>query len=157
MIVFFFFLLIRRPPRSTLFPYTTLFRSLWSTAIATLLMVSIFNLISMLIIWGYKKHFSAHNFGSTLDPTTHYAPGSVPMPAPVQTYYDESENKILSSSVNIYVPNFIDPHISSDIIVEFINNPTFRTSHLKNRFFHMPFPLKLVSFHGLASCSTSSV
>src|ERR1041384_8651316 len=33
---FFFFLMIRRPPRSTLFPYTTLFRS--STAIrATLL------------------------------------------------------------------------------------------------------------------------
>src|SRR4051794_41981105 len=30
---FFFFLMIRRPPRSTLFPYTTLFRSL-STALA---------------------------------------------------------------------------------------------------------------------------
>src|SRR5574342_898564 len=28
---FFFFLMIRRPPRSTLFPYTTLFRS-WTTA-----------------------------------------------------------------------------------------------------------------------------
>src|SRR2546422_4030448 len=27
MIVSFFFLMIRRPPRSTLFPYTTLFRS----------------------------------------------------------------------------------------------------------------------------------
>src|SRR3989449_9327947 len=27
MSVFFFFLMIRRPPRSTLFPYTTLFRS----------------------------------------------------------------------------------------------------------------------------------
>src|SRR5256885_4020895 len=27
-IFFFFFLMIRRPPRSTLFPYTTLFRSL---------------------------------------------------------------------------------------------------------------------------------
>src|SRR2546429_3570109 len=27
---FFFFLMIRRPPRSTLFPYTTLFRSLLS-------------------------------------------------------------------------------------------------------------------------------
>src|SRR5438094_9525084 len=27
-ICFFFFLLIRRPPRSTLFPYTTLFRSI---------------------------------------------------------------------------------------------------------------------------------
>src|SRR5258706_8770426 len=28
----FFFLMIRRPPRSTLFPYTTLFRSLWKAA-----------------------------------------------------------------------------------------------------------------------------
>src|SRR5258708_36979733 len=27
--LFFFFLMIRRPPRSTLFPYTTLFRSIW--------------------------------------------------------------------------------------------------------------------------------
>src|ERR1051326_7333787 len=27
---FFFFLMIRRPPRSTLFPYTTLFRSDWA-------------------------------------------------------------------------------------------------------------------------------
>src|ERR1022692_3538661 len=27
---FFFFLMIRRPPRSTLFPYTTLFRSWWA-------------------------------------------------------------------------------------------------------------------------------
>src|SRR6202522_4700549 len=26
----FFFLMIRRPPRSTLFPYTTLFRSMWN-------------------------------------------------------------------------------------------------------------------------------
>src|SRR5690349_22876764 len=28
MIIIFFFLMIRRPPKSTLFPYTTLFRSL---------------------------------------------------------------------------------------------------------------------------------
>src|SRR2546430_16830864 len=28
--LFFFFLMIRRPPRSTLFPYTTLFRSILS-------------------------------------------------------------------------------------------------------------------------------
>src|SRR3712207_8160437 len=32
MHVFFFFLMIRRPPRSTLFPYTTLFRSSNSTS-----------------------------------------------------------------------------------------------------------------------------
>src|SRR5258707_5712466 len=30
--IFFFFLMIRRPPRSTLFPYTTLFRSQKATA-----------------------------------------------------------------------------------------------------------------------------
>src|SRR5258705_2718736 len=32
MILCFFFLMIRRPPRSTLFPYTTLFRSIYSTS-----------------------------------------------------------------------------------------------------------------------------
>src|SRR5277367_7022480 len=37
-ISFFFFLMIRRPPRSTLFPYTTLFRS--SSTICEFLIVS---------------------------------------------------------------------------------------------------------------------
>ena len=32
LFLFFFFLMIRRPPRSTLFPYTTLFRSPWPYA-----------------------------------------------------------------------------------------------------------------------------
>src|SRR5687768_17943608 len=33
--IFFFFLMLRRPPRSTLFPYTTLFRSqVWRVACA---------------------------------------------------------------------------------------------------------------------------
>src|SRR3712207_9450964 len=31
-----FFLMIRRPPRSTLFPYTTLFRSVWVVELATM-------------------------------------------------------------------------------------------------------------------------
>src|SRR2546429_1298113 len=31
LFIFFFFLMIRRPPRSTLFPYTTLFRSISTT------------------------------------------------------------------------------------------------------------------------------
>src|SRR2546430_9618766 len=33
--IFFFFLMIRRPPRSTLFPYTTLFRSSSTTRIVS--------------------------------------------------------------------------------------------------------------------------
>src|SRR5256885_9730198 len=35
MLLFFFFLMIRRPPRSTLFPYTTLFRSVWELPAVT--------------------------------------------------------------------------------------------------------------------------
>src|SRR2546430_17508197 len=35
---FFFFLMIRRPPRSTLFPYTTLFRSLSRRELALLVL-----------------------------------------------------------------------------------------------------------------------
>src|SRR2546428_11105681 len=37
--MFFFFLMIRRPPRSTLFPYTTLFRSLFPAVRASRLAV----------------------------------------------------------------------------------------------------------------------
>src|SRR2546430_12523244 len=33
-VCFFFFLMIRRPPRSTLFPYTTLFRSIFEIVLA---------------------------------------------------------------------------------------------------------------------------
>src|SRR5437588_2973655 len=33
MYLYYFILMIRRPPRSTLFPYTTLFRSRWASAV----------------------------------------------------------------------------------------------------------------------------
>src|SRR5690242_21165069 len=36
LLCFFFFLMIRRPPRSTLFPYTTLFRSVTGIPVAGL-------------------------------------------------------------------------------------------------------------------------
>src|SRR2546428_11440053 len=45
MLCFFFFLMIRRPPRSTLFPYTTLFRSFM---IIPMLCVTIF---VILVVW----------------------------------------------------------------------------------------------------------
>src|SRR3712207_8696887 len=58
--MFFFFLMIRRPPRSTLFPYTTLFRSelyntekqqLWSSPLNHLLVTSEFGMR------GYRWHY----------------------------------------------------------------------------------------------------
>src|SRR5258708_12100337 len=49
--------MIRRPPRSTLFPYTTLFRSALSlvclTVVATSLIKSIFNLNPLIKLDGY--------------------------------------------------------------------------------------------------------
>src|SRR5258708_26491186 len=44
----FFFLMIRRPPRSTLFPYTTLFRS------------------SGVLNWPIREHFSSMRSGTSL-------------------------------------------------------------------------------------------
>src|SRR3989338_7743570 len=41
-----FFLMIRRPPRSTLFPYTTLFRSLFAYALHDLVVDSLSNPVS---------------------------------------------------------------------------------------------------------------
>src|SRR3712207_7125282 len=38
--MYFFFLMIRRPPRSTLFPYTTLFRSVQEAAQARIVVVA---------------------------------------------------------------------------------------------------------------------
>src|SRR2546428_7256434 len=37
LVVLFFFLMIRRPPRSTLFPYTTLFRSITYVALVPMI------------------------------------------------------------------------------------------------------------------------
>src|SRR5256885_12680081 len=41
--------MIRRPPRSTLFPYTTLFRSLWSVYSPCMIFVG--SLGSVIILW----------------------------------------------------------------------------------------------------------
>src|SRR2546430_10858419 len=43
---FFFFLMIRRPPRSTLFPYTTLFRSTGALAFTSPAQAVVFDLTS---------------------------------------------------------------------------------------------------------------
>src|SRR3712207_8476796 len=45
---YFFFLMIRRPPRSTLFPYTTLFRS-WSGSLACASRLSVMWLVAFCV------------------------------------------------------------------------------------------------------------
>src|SRR2546423_8435301 len=51
MWIFFFFLMIRRPPRSTLFPYTTLFRSF----AASWLLNALLRIFAMSIITPKRK------------------------------------------------------------------------------------------------------
>src|SRR5438132_6949854 len=55
---FFFFLMIRRPPRSTLFPYTTLFRSVACSPSST----------------GMQPLFRAQAISTSVSPTSHTAP-----------------------------------------------------------------------------------
>src|SRR2546427_8209373 len=49
--MFFFFLMIRRPPRSTLFPYTTLFRSSIALLVALTLVPAILSMFGDKIFW----------------------------------------------------------------------------------------------------------
>src|SRR5256885_11839746 len=46
-LAFFFFLMIRRPPRSTLFPYTTLFRSFAEVTISSPALIPLVTTISL--------------------------------------------------------------------------------------------------------------
>src|SRR3712207_6994696 len=46
----FFFLMIRRPPRSTLFPYTTLFRSALGLAAASAVLSSLLGLLVLMAL-----------------------------------------------------------------------------------------------------------
>src|SRR3712207_7969024 len=54
IVLFFFFLMIRRPPRSTLFPYTTLFRSI--------IVTRIFLFIEFLVYHAYLHCFRDTHF-----------------------------------------------------------------------------------------------
>src|SRR3712207_7533047 len=54
----FFFLMIRRPPRSTLFPYTTLFRSLINR------LVSIIGVFSNILVFSNKGGIKCHFLSS---------------------------------------------------------------------------------------------
>src|SRR5260221_5238711 len=54
----FFFLMIRRPPRSTLFPYTTLFRSIFLAQIDCSSILNRLNLISKTKMQRSEEHTS---------------------------------------------------------------------------------------------------
>src|SRR3712207_7291217 len=59
MLVSFFFLMIRRPPRSTLFPYTTLFRSIIMLVMPLLLAVMVIGAAATLAQTGFLWRPSA--------------------------------------------------------------------------------------------------
>src|SRR3989339_71931 len=55
---FFFFLMIRRPPRSTLFPYTTLFRSIFLQPLPWSFLILLQKFYQMLILLRSEEHTS---------------------------------------------------------------------------------------------------
>src|SRR5260370_7261328 len=57
MFLYFFFLMIRRPPRSTLFPYTTLFRSYISNVIEAATGINLWREWARLEVGGGKQTY----------------------------------------------------------------------------------------------------
>src|SRR3989449_10045941 len=56
--LFFFFLMIRRPPRSTLFPYTTLFRSKKSAGMISIGLLASHMLLRIVLERKYYRQYS---------------------------------------------------------------------------------------------------
>src|SRR5579875_1984114 len=84
VLVFFFFLMIRRPPRSTLFPYTTLFRSqlAWSRATGAYVYASpavadVPGLGPTVYMGSYDSRFYAFNAASGAIRWSHAAGGRI--------------------------------------------------------------------------------
>src|SRR3712207_7027358 len=64
--MFVFFLMIRRPPRSTLFPYTTLFRSLRGRGRLSRIQISGNTMTGpeQVLVEGWCQQFPSHSLGS---------------------------------------------------------------------------------------------
>src|ERR1051325_12163702 len=75
-LVFFFFLMIRRPPRSTLFPYTTLFRSVYgvsqNTAKDTERFCREFGVTFPVLLDDPRTYLASNAFGLTNVPSVFY-------------------------------------------------------------------------------------
>src|SRR2546422_2816946 len=65
----FFFLMIRRPPRSTLFPYTTLFRSLRSSILCFIVLLFTSPLLCAQDLSKYRHFTLGMNLARVLDRT----------------------------------------------------------------------------------------
>src|SRR3989449_6688341 len=97
MSLFFFFLMIRRPPRSTLFPYTTLFRShamLFYLPIAlTALATTLYHIAQKAIVPGVHPMVSlVITYTTSLVAclvVVPFAPGGTTF----ERYYDETRNE----------------------------------------------------------------
>src|SRR2546428_11283060 len=110
-IIFFFFLMIRRPPRSTLFPYTTLFRS--PEAIAGGVAIGIFfgftplfglkTLLAILFAWLTRSNILAAVLASTLH--------DIVLPLmPVVYRFEYGVGYFLLSHPHHWPPPMVKPH-----------------------------------------------
>src|SRR5258708_25474770 len=71
---FFFFLMIRRPPRSTLFPYTTLFRSSFPVEAHGSALIRHFQILLTTPVWFALLQIGLDSFskiGTTVDTSHH--------------------------------------------------------------------------------------
>src|SRR2546430_13201532 len=100
--IFFFFLMIRRPPRSTLFPYTTLFRSLiscliWLDLVASLPLIKERILVIILLLHFLYQRQTCHQDRKS---------GSAGMPRPISyAVFCLKKKNIVTTHCIILIPS----------------------------------------------------
>src|SRR3712207_8311490 len=96
--------MIRRPPRSTLFPYTTLFRSRYRKAIEDGLL-KIVSKMGIAVISSYRGGYNFEAVGLSRAPVADFFPG---MPAKIsgEGFADRKRTRLNSSHANISYSGF---------------------------------------------------
>src|SRR5256885_13319778 len=87
--------MIRRPPRSTLFPYTTLFRSIWAA--------SSYRAVKRLVSLEKPDIAHFHNTFPLISPSAYYAcaEAGVPVVQTLHNYRSEEHTSELQSPCNL--------------------------------------------------------
>src|SRR5947208_12366239 len=97
--LFFFFLMIRRPPRSTLFPYTTLFRSLAGGTLDEILDRLDVGLVVIVFRLDVIRRLSAGVFGPVADESARGVPDEVDEMGDRKSTRLNSSHQIISYAV----------------------------------------------------------
>src|SRR5260370_41090533 len=90
-VLFFFFLMIRRPPRSTLFPYTTLFRSLMCNRVEG---AARYQVDVLRLSWHIRRRFSEQQLFTIYANRAYFGPGATGVENASDHFFQKGANAL---------------------------------------------------------------